>query len=117
MYTTSVFYKQIYPSLLHHRQFPNLGRCITNIHAFVRLTELPFPRDSTLCTRFATQINFRRADQDTVSISIIPSTTSEAARKAKLKEFREDESKAFTRERFASILSKVRHRPTQRLKM
>ena len=23
MYTTSVFYKQIYPSLLHPRQFPN----------------------------------------------------------------------------------------------
>jgi hypothetical protein len=22
MYTTSVFYRQIYPSLLHHRQFP-----------------------------------------------------------------------------------------------
>jgi hypothetical protein len=24
MYTASVFCKQIYPSLLHHRQFPNL---------------------------------------------------------------------------------------------
>ena len=23
MYTASVFYKQIYPFLLHHRQFPN----------------------------------------------------------------------------------------------
>jgi hypothetical protein len=23
MYATSVFYKQIYPSLFHHRQFPN----------------------------------------------------------------------------------------------
>ncbi|KAL9629646.1 MAG: hypothetical protein Q9164_006787 [Protoblastenia rupestris] len=43
------------------------------------LTELPFPRDSTLCTRFATQIVFRRAEQESVTVSIIPSPSTDAA--------------------------------------
>lgn len=37
------------------------------------LTNLPFPRDSGLCTRFATQITFRRAQETNISVSIIPS--------------------------------------------
>ena len=37
------------------------------------LTNLPFPRDSGLCTRFATQITFRRAPETNISVSIIPS--------------------------------------------
>ncbi|KAB2569166.1 Interferon-induced GTP-binding protein Mx2 [Lasiodiplodia theobromae] len=36
------------------------------------LTRLPFPRDSGLCTRFATQITFRRSQAACVSVSIIP---------------------------------------------
>jgi hypothetical protein len=36
------------------------------------LTNLPFPRDSGLCTRFATQITFRRAKNTNISVSIIP---------------------------------------------
>lgn len=36
------------------------------------LTNLPFPRDSGLCTRFATQIIFRRAKENNISVSIIP---------------------------------------------
>ncbi|EEP79836.1 predicted protein [Uncinocarpus reesii 1704] len=36
------------------------------------LTELPFPRDSGLCTRFATQITFRRSPDTKVTASIIP---------------------------------------------
>ena len=35
--------------------------------------KLPFPRDSGLCTRFATQITFRRVPRTNVSVSIIPS--------------------------------------------
>ena len=34
------------------------------------LTELPFPRDSGLCTRFATQISFKRAEEKRISVSI-----------------------------------------------
>ncbi|KAK0618698.1 putative dynamin-related protein 4A [Lasiodiplodia hormozganensis] len=36
------------------------------------LTRLPFPRDSGLCTRFATQITFRRATVKSISVSVIP---------------------------------------------
>jgi GTPase SAR1 family protein len=54
------------------------------------LTELPFSRDSTLCTRFATQIVFRRAEQESVTVYIIPSPSSDAAREAKLKTFKDD---------------------------
>ncbi|KAF1809570.1 hypothetical protein P152DRAFT_152974 [Eremomyces bilateralis CBS 781.70] len=40
------------------------------------LTGLPFPRDSDLCTRFATQIRFCRAPKAEISISIIPASGS-----------------------------------------
>lgn len=36
------------------------------------LTGLPFPRDSTLCTRFPTQIVFKRSPQRHVEVSILP---------------------------------------------
>jgi GTPase SAR1 family protein len=36
------------------------------------LTKKPLPRDSGLCTRFATQIIFRRAAREEVVVSIIP---------------------------------------------
>jgi len=36
------------------------------------LTGLPFPRDSGLCTRFATQITFRRAPVKQITITILP---------------------------------------------
>lgn len=36
------------------------------------LTRLPFPRDSGLCTRFATQITFRRSTVKSISVSVIP---------------------------------------------
>lgn len=71
------------------------------------LTELPFPRDSTLCTRFATQIVFRRAEQESVNVSIIPSPSSDAPREKKLKAFKEDGLKALSAEDFSRILAKV----------
>ncbi|OBT86906.1 hypothetical protein VE02_04369 [Pseudogymnoascus sp. 03VT05] len=36
------------------------------------LTDLPFPRDSGLCTRFATQITFRRSEVQRIAVSIVP---------------------------------------------
>ncbi|KAK2766759.1 hypothetical protein FQN54_006073 [Arachnomyces sp. PD_36] len=36
------------------------------------LTRLPFPRDSGLCTRFATHITFRRDPERSIAVSIIP---------------------------------------------
>ena len=40
------------------------------------LTNLPFPRDSGLCTKFATQITFRRSAKAKVSMGIIPGKNS-----------------------------------------
>ena len=36
------------------------------------LTKLPFPRESGLCTRFATQITFRRSQETHMTVSVIP---------------------------------------------
>lgn len=33
---------------------------------------MPFPRDAGLCTRFATQITFRRSATESIAVSIIP---------------------------------------------
>ncbi len=71
------------------------------------LTDLPFPRDSQLCTRFATQITFQRFDREITSVSIIPSSSSDGARKEKLISFRHD-LEIFSADQFAGILAKVR---------
>jgi GTPase SAR1 family protein len=52
------------------------------------LTRLPFPRDSGLCTRFATQIIFRRDKEmpnRKINSSIIPAPDSDTDRTARLK--------------------------------
>ena len=38
------------------------------------LTEIPFPRNDNLCTRFATEIILRRATIDSLTIKVIPDT-------------------------------------------
>jgi len=38
------------------------------------LTEIPFPRNDNLCTRFATEIILRRAPSDSLTIKVIPDT-------------------------------------------
>jgi hypothetical protein len=42
----------------------------------VGLTDLPFERDSGLCTRFATQITFRRSAARRTTVSIVPTKDS-----------------------------------------
>ena len=42
------------------------------------LMRLPFPRDSGLCTRFATQIIFRRTTDERVTITVIPDPNASA---------------------------------------
>ncbi|KAI9679444.1 MAG: hypothetical protein M1817_005466 [Caeruleum heppii] len=71
------------------------------------LTGLPFPRDSTLCTRFATQIVFRRAEKEAISISIIPAASSSAEREQKLRAFRADELTSLSAAEFAKVLSQA----------
>jgi len=48
------------------------------------LTSLPFPRDSGLCTRFATQITFRRSETDCVTVSVIASDDALPAHREKV---------------------------------
>jgi GTPase SAR1 family protein len=51
------------------------------------LTGLPFPRDTTVCTRFATQIVFRRTMQQprTITAKIIPGPHTSVEAELKLK--------------------------------
>ncbi|PSN58650.1 hypothetical protein BS50DRAFT_64793 [Corynespora cassiicola Philippines] len=71
------------------------------------LTSLPFPRDSTLCTRFATQIVFRRAEVERVSISIIPSGSYDDETSRKLRSFKQSSLQSFSASEFERILSKA----------
>ena len=47
------------------------------------IADVPFPRDATLCTKFATNITLRRQPSENVHISIIPgkSATQEKAKR------------------------------------
>ena len=51
------------------------------------LTHLPFPRDSGFCTRFATQITFRRSSEKKIFASIIPAKDSSDEHIEKIKEW------------------------------
>ncbi|KAK0887495.1 hypothetical protein LTR02_017178 [Friedmanniomyces endolithicus] len=53
------------------------------------LTEVPFPRNDNLCTRFATEITLRRAAVDSLRLSIIPDEIRSAAEKASISGFSE----------------------------
>ncbi|KAK1809219.1 hypothetical protein LTR12_016413 [Friedmanniomyces endolithicus] len=53
------------------------------------LTEVPFPRNDNLCTRFATEITLRRATVDSQGLSIIPDEICSTAEKASISGFSE----------------------------
>jgi GTPase SAR1 family protein len=53
------------------------------------LTEIPFPRNDNLCTRFATEIILRRATANSLKIKIIPDTNRTTAEQATLQAFEE----------------------------
>lgn len=72
------------------------------------LTDLPFPRDNGLCTRFATQIVFRRAEKSTIAVSIIPSSAANSKTKEKLRTFKIDHLTLLLGDEFIKVLSKVR---------
>lgn len=70
------------------------------------LIKMPLPRDSGLCTRFATQIVFRRFRVRSVIASIIPDTNSSSDRIDKLKAWKK-ELKSLNSQEFVGILSEV----------
>ncbi|KAE8356356.1 P-loop containing nucleoside triphosphate hydrolase protein [Aspergillus coremiiformis] len=74
------------------------------------LTRLPFPRDSGLCTRFATQIIFRRSrDMSTrqITASIIPASDSDAERATRLKAWRCESIGGLEPDIFSDIMEEV----------
>ena len=52
------------------------------------LTEIPFPRNDNLCTRFATEIILRRAAVETLVIKVIPDPKRPAGEQEKINAFR-----------------------------
>ena len=53
------------------------------------LTEIPFPRNDNLCTRFATEIVLRRANTNSLTIKIIPDSKRPANEQTPFKAFKE----------------------------
>ncbi|KAH7420099.1 dynamin family protein-like protein [Cadophora sp. MPI-SDFR-AT-0126] len=53
------------------------------------LTEIPFPRNDNLCTRFATEIILRRAPNDSLTIKVIPDDQRPGNEQAKIRAFEE----------------------------
>jgi hypothetical protein len=51
------------------------------------ITEIPFPRNTQLCTRFATEIILRCESKTTVTVKIVPSPDRTDAEKKKLSAF------------------------------
>lgn len=72
------------------------------------LTDLPFPCDNGLCTRFATQTTFRRAENFSITVSIIPSPAANPKAKEKLGTFTVDHLNSLSGEEFIKVLSKVK---------
>lgn len=53
------------------------------------LTEIPFPRNDNLCTRYATEISIRRGSVDSLMIKIIPDSKRTEEEQKKLKDFKQ----------------------------
>ena len=70
------------------------------------LTNLPFPRDSGLCTRFATHITFRRTTVTTVSVSILPTANAHPDHAKRLKQYKID-TDSLDQPMFATIMGEV----------
>lgn len=72
------------------------------------LTDLPFPRGSGVCTRFAMQITLRRAPHESVTVSIIPAISSTQERSERLKAFRRQDLESLEGSELLDILREVR---------
>lgn len=70
------------------------------------LTKLPFPRNSGLCTRFATQITFRRAGEKSIAVSIIPHAGGGSQHAERMKEWSTN-VQSLDPKSFAKIMTEV----------
>lgn len=71
------------------------------------LTNLPFPRDSGLCTRFATQIIFRRSADERVDVRIKAAHGSTQDHIDKVGQFKKIGLKNLDQETFGNIMKEV----------
>lgn len=71
------------------------------------LTNLPFPRDNGLCTRFATQFTFRRTREQSVILSLIPSKNASIDHAEKLRAWKKDGIDSLGESRFSQILKEA----------
>jgi hypothetical protein len=72
------------------------------------LMKLPFPRDSGLCTRFATQIIFRRSSKQNILVSIIPDANATPEHAEKVRAWSTTDLKTLDASSFARIMDEVR---------
>jgi hypothetical protein len=71
------------------------------------LTGLPFPRDSGLCTRFPTQIVFKRSKILTTEASIMAAHRQDGSKIDAIVKFDKKQLKAFDQKTFSDILTEV----------
>ncbi|CAG8976279.1 hypothetical protein HYALB_00011764 [Hymenoscyphus albidus] len=71
------------------------------------VTNLPFPRDSGLCTRFATQITFRRSPLTGITISIIPAKNSTSEHANQVREWAKRDLDGLDQKAFTHIMLEV----------
>ena len=71
------------------------------------LINLPFPRNSGLCTRFATQIIFRRAEESSISVTIIPAANASQEHTEHILAWSKQDLKTLGTEEFSKIMKEV----------
>ncbi|TIA32625.1 dynamin GTPase [Aureobasidium pullulans] len=71
------------------------------------VTKLPFPRDSGLCTRFATQITFRRAHYTSTTITVIPSKNADEYHIQALRAWKKQIDSILDPETFSDVMHEV----------
>ena len=79
------------------------------------LTNLPFPRDSSLCTKYATQITFRRSPERNIAASIFPAPDASEQHKENVQSWTKKELQSLDPSSFANLMAEVCHSSTIRL--
>jgi hypothetical protein len=74
------------------------------------LTNLPFPKDSGLCTRFATQITFKRVIAPSIRVKIIPAKDADNEHILRCRSWKKTMD-ALDKEHFLHIMTQVSQRP------
>lgn len=73
----------------------------------VALSDLPFPRHDELCTRFATQIIFRRSDTPEIKVSIVPDKQSDPDHQARMSAWGQNHTEPLCSDSFAKLMIEV----------